>query len=128
MYYKDTEAKDLTQIVKYYFVLAEIWFDEELDGEENPEVDGKEVPTFVFLQVPTDNLETVSDADKDEFRNYISERIPYYHYFKSLAEPLDSDFIQQARYDSLIYDSEKDRYELKRYESVFVNRFKPVER
>lgn len=131
MYYIDTQVDpdhetDLTDIARYYFVLAEILFDAPIDGEDNlVDAQDQEVPTMVFLQVMTTTLDKLSDADEPGFRDFISARIPYYHHIPSLSTPLSYEFINSGKYQVLIYNGEEDAYELQSYESVFVKRFKP---
>jgi len=126
IFFKPTQVEPgYTDLVRYYFVVAEIFFDEALDGVANEvDIDGNVVGTSVLLQVMTDKLSNLAQADDESFRETISMKIPYYHYFESLAEPVDIDFIFEAKYQVLAYDPVQDRYFLQDWEDVFINRFK----
>jgi hypothetical protein len=128
MYYIDTQKDtptDLSQTVRYYFVLADMFFDSDIDGTENPQVRGEARATTVFLQVPTSNIEPMGGADTDEFKDYISMRIPYFHNIPDIRDALNSEELSLLRYQCLIYNEKTDEYELHTYNSVFINRFKP---
>lgn len=122
MFYIDTKPDGPqldVNIVRYYFVLCTIWYEESLDGQDSG-TDG----TFVLLQIPTDNLTKLSDADEPDFRDYISMRIPYYHYFESLSKALDPDFMFATKYPVLKFNNSTDMFEIVSFDDVFLNRFK----
>lgn len=116
---------DYVDLVRYYFVVAEILLVEAIDGVADPlDEEGNPIGTAVLLQVMTDNLKSLADADDQAFRDTVSMKIPYYHYYASLADPVDIDFIFEAKMRVLLYDPATDRYYLESWEEVFINRFK----